>query len=475
MNKRQVVVLWIAAIVLLTAAIVVRSGSSKGFESKTERARGQTVLADFDPKQVARIRVSSGENVATLVRKDGQWSVEERGNYPANLATVNDFLRTLTEVEVTEGVEAEPKFAPRFGMDPSASEEEERGTEVVLSDDAGNELAHLTVGKSLQAAGSDPMAMMMGGGSTGRFLRNHADASGVYKVSEMFSTLSPEPARWLEDDFVKVEKIKSIAVSPPEKPEEVAWKVSRADENAEFALEGAKPGESLDSTAAAPLKTLLSYARFDDVVPADKVEAMAKPGEKKTVKVETFEGFVYTLGLTPVKPEEKEKKEGEEEAPPADEFYLMTVDVEATLPAERKKEEKETEDDAKAKDKAFTERKEALEKQLADEKKLAGRVFKVSKYTVDAVLKERAGLVKTEAQPAPGGAAAPGAPAGAAIGGAVTPPVQVPPRRPVEAVTPPIAIPPLEETEEAPAEEKPAGEPPAEEKPAEEAPAESQE
>lgn len=443
MNKRQVVVLWIVALVLLTAAIVVRTGSSKGFESKTERARGQTVLPDFAADQVAKIKVSSGENATTLVRKDGKWTVEERGNYPANTATVNEFLRTLSEVKVTEGVEAEPKFAPRFGMDPAATDEAERGTEVVLSDDAGSELAHITLGKNLQAAGDDPMAMMMGGGgSTGRFLRNHADESGVYKVSEMFSALSPEPQRWLEDDFLKVEKIQTITVSPKAQPDQVAWKVTRADENGEFALEGAKPEEALDTTATAALKSLFSYARFDDVVPADKVDGMAKADEKRTVKIETFEGFVYTITLTPAKPEAP--KEGDD-APPPEDSLLMTVEVAATIPAERKKEEKETEDDAKAKDMAFTERKAALEKQLAAEKALAGRVFKVTKYTVDSLLKERADLIKK-----PDAAAAATPPAG----GAVTPPVQVPPRRPVEAVTPPIAIPPLEEGENAPKEEE---------------------
>ena len=43
MSKRQVVVLWILAAVLAAAAFIVRSGSSKGFESKTQRARGATL------------------------------------------------------------------------------------------------------------------------------------------------------------------------------------------------------------------------------------------------------------------------------------------------------------------------------------------------------------------------------------------------------------------------------------------------
>jgi hypothetical protein len=427
MNKRQVVVLWTLAILLAAAAWIVRSGKDQGFESKTQRARGQTLIPDLPATEVAKLEVRSGDKSATLVRKDGKWSVAERENYPAKAATVNEVLRTIAEVKVTDGIEAEPSFAPRFGMDPAAKEDKDRGTEVVLTNDAGTELARLSLGKNLEAAG-DPMSMM-GGGATGRFVRNHADESGVYKVSELFSTLSPEPQGWLDDSFLTVEKIQSIAVSPAAKPDEVAWKLTRPDENAEFTLDGIQAGETLDSTATAPLKSLFSYARFEDVLPAAKLGELSKPQEKKTVKIETFEGFTYTIALTPLNPEPA--KDGA----PAEESFVLGVEVAAEIPAERKKEDKESEDDAKAKDQAFTDRKAELEKRLAAEKALAGRHFKITRYTVEALLKDRAALIKKPE------AAAAATPPAAAPGSAA------PLRRPVEAVTPPIAIPPMEEGE----------------------------
>ena len=156
---------------------------------------------------------------------------------------------------------------------------------------------------------------MGGGGASGRFVRNHADESGFYEVSEIFPTLTAEPQRWLDEAFLKIEKIKSITVSPPAKPTDVAWKVTRADEVAEFTLEGAKEGEVLDTTATSPLKSLFSYARFDDVVSTDTVDKIAKPLEKRTVKIETLEGFVYTLTVTPT--EAEKPKENDPESRPA--------------------------------------------------------------------------------------------------------------------------------------------------------------
>ena len=338
---------------------------------------------------------------------------------------------------MTQGIEAAPSFAPRFGMDPGASDAKDRGTEVVLYNDAGTELSHVTLGKNLES-GNDPMSMM-GGGSSGRFIRNQADASGVYVVSELFPTLSAEPKGWLNEDFVKVEKIKDISVSPPSKPDEIAWKVARDDESGEFKLEGAKPDETLDTAAATQLKSLLSYARFEDIVPEDKLDEIAKPLEKRTVKIETFEGFNYKITVTPT---ETEKPKAEDpNSPPPEDSFLVTVDVDAKIPAERKKEEKESEEDAKTKDKAFTERKAELEKRLAAEKTLAGRSFKVSRYTVEALLKDRAAMLQKPAAPA--------ASAGSQVPGMLRPNgapgsrPATPPRRPVEAVTPPIAIPPL--------------------------------
>ena len=427
MNKRQVVVLWIIAIVLSVAAFLARSSNSEGFESETERARGQTLIADFPAAQVAKIQLTSGEDATTIVRKDGNWSVENRDGYPANIRVVNEFLRTLAEVEVTQGIESKPTFAPRFGMDPDAKEDSDRGIEIVLSDDAGSELGHITLGRILEAGG-DPMAMM-GGGASGRFIRNHDDESGFYVVSEIFPSVSPEPRIWLKDDFVKIEKIKSIAVSPKAKLKEIDWKVSRADESADFTLEGAKEGESLETAQNTSLKSLLSYSRFADVVPDDKIDDLANPVEKRNIKIETLEGFTYDIGLTAVHADQEEASAAGNGTP--ERTFLMTIDTTAEIPAERKKDEKETEEDAKTKDEAFAKRKDELEQRLAADKKLAGITYRVDLGTVEPLTKDRAQIIAAPAAaPAASTLPAPGAPGAA--------------RRPIQAVTPPISIPPRE-------------------------------
>ncbi len=437
MNKRQVIILWAIAIALAGTVATLKLTQKDTSGSATERASGDTLFESFPAADVSTVDIEGAGASVTLAKKDGQWSVSQRDGYPANNSSVNELLRTLTELKVTRGMEAGPSFAPRFGMDESATKAEDHGLTATFKDASGKELAKVSLGKNIESGGD---ANPMGGGmSVGRYIRNHADESGFYAVSEMFPSVSAEAPRWLADDFISPEKIKSISLTE-KGGDKIAWKLTRDGEDAEFKLNGAVGSEVLDTTATTPLKSLFSYARFEDVVPADKVAARADAAGRRSAVIETFEGFTYTLTLTPAKPD----ADAAGIAPPATDHFLLTVDVTADLPKERKKEDGEKPEDAKSKDEAFTTRLKSLTEKLAKEKAFAGRTFEVSRSTVNPLLKERDQLI-TKATPAPT-AGAPGGAVQQHPGGLIaTPPAGSAVTRPIEAVTPPIAVPPLEE------------------------------
>ncbi len=399
MNKRQVTILWVIAIALGAAVAVVKLSQNQSARSATKRVQGQTLFESFPATEAASIEIQGAAGTVTLARKDGKWVVGERNDYPANSTFVNDFIRTLAELKVTLGMEAGPSFAPRFGMDEAAATPEDRGLTATFKDAAGKEIARVSLGKSIESGSG---YSLMGGGAVGRYVRNHADESGFYAVSEMFPSVSNEPKRWLADDFISPEKIKSIVVSQPGKSDP-AWKLTRDNEESEYKLEGAAPTEVLNTTVTSPLKSLFSYARFEDVVPADKVAERAESDDKRTATIETFEGFTYTVNLTSTKPDNTPPaplSPGME--PPATDNFLITVEVTAELPKERKKEEGEKPEDAKTKDAAFTERHKALSEKLAREKAFSGITFEVAKSTVEPLLKDRAELITKATQPAAG-------------------------------------------------------------------------
>ncbi len=376
MNSRQVIIFWVIAIALGGAVAAVKLTQKPARASATERAPGQTLLESFPAAEVTSVEIQGASGVVTLVKHDSQWSVVQRDGYPANANYINDFLRTLGEVKVTRGLEAGVSFAGRFGMNETSTVAAERGLTAAMRDGTGREVARVSLGKSIEGSGE---GTAMGGNiAVGRYVRNHADPSGFYAVSEMFPAVSADVVRWLANDFINPEKIQSITLSDMG-VDTPAWRLSRQSEDAEFQLEGAAPSETLATTVATPLKSLFAYARFEDVVTADQARARGDASGQRHARIETFEGISYALTLTPARAG-------------ADHYYL-TVTVAAELPKERKKEAGEKPEDAQAKERAFSERVKTLGEKLAKEKALAGRTFEVAKSTVEPLVKERAQLM----------------------------------------------------------------------------------
>lgn len=453
MNKRQVIILWIIAIALSGSVAALKLTQKDTTKSATKRAAGQTLLESFPANEVASLELQGSDGAVTLTKKNNGWAVAQRDDFPADLDPVNEFLRTLGELKVTRGLEAGPSLAPRFGMDESASKSEDRGITATFKDAAGKEITKVTLGKTIASGSNNPMT---GEGMTvGRYIRNHADDSGFYAISEMFPSISAEPKRWIDNNFVNVEKIKSITVSQKGK-EDPAWKLSRDTEEGEFKLEGAAGSEVLDSTATTPLKTIFSNSSFEDVVPKDKLsERTGDVAEKRSVTIETFEGFKYAMTITPAKAKTEPPAllaADPQTPPPAADNQLITVTVSAELPKERKKEEGEKPEDAKTKDEAFQSRLKTLTESLERCKTFHGRTFEISKSSVESLLKDRDQII-TKATPPP--AADPNKPAVQTLpgGAVVTPPASAGGRQtattpPIEAVTPPIAVPPMDEDDD---------------------------
>ncbi len=415
MKKKQVLTLSAIAIVLGSALVIVKqTQKNSGPAAITSRAAGDTLFASFPAAVIAHIEITGADGSVTLVKKDGKWTVAQRENYPANAVNVNEFIRALAELKITRSLEAGPSFAPRFGMDEASTKPEDRGLTATFKDASGKELAKVSLGKNIEGSQD---ASPMGAMPVGRYIRNHADESGFYAVNEMFFSVSADVTRWLAEEFIAPDKIKSVSLSQ-KGSEAVAWKLVRDAENAEFRLEGLKLGEALSSENVAPIKSLFSFARFEDVVTTAAAGERADAAGQRNAIIETFDGFIYKLTITPLKP-------GTGPASSAPDNQLVTVSVSANLPTERVKPEGEKPEEAKAKDEKFAARLKALNEKLTKEQSLAGRTFELSKNTLDALLKERETLVK-KAEPTPAQSPAPAPAPGTKALEAVTQPIEAP-------------------------------------------------
>ncbi|MFN4874311.1 MAG: DUF4340 domain-containing protein, partial [Akkermansiaceae bacterium] len=352
MKPRTVIILWIIALALGVTVYAVKKASGDNIKTTTQRSAGQTLIADFPAKDISSIHITDADLSVTLQKKDGNWIVVERDGFNANSTEITGFLRTLIDLKVTQGIEAGPSFASRFGMDEKSSDPTQRGVTAEFKDTSGKSLATISFGKNLDStASSSPF----GGGSVGRFVRNHADESGFYAVSELFPSLSANPKNWLSEEFIKIEKIQSISLTQPGSDKN-EWELDRDSEEADFKFTSAFPGVKIDKVAADPLKSFLSYGRFDDIVPTAEIEKRASPDKLQTATIKTFEGLTYVLTLQPSKSNS--------------ENYLLTFKVSGELPEKRKAAENEKPEDAAAAEKAFADRRKALADSIAQTKKL---------------------------------------------------------------------------------------------------------
>lgn len=403
MSKKTVIILWIFVFVLAAGVISLKSRKGDSGEAQTDRHRGETVLASFPATEVSSIQIKGAEQSVTLEKSADGWIVVERGNYPANFTNINNLLRTIESVKISHAIEAGPSYGKRFGMDLTSKKPEEHGVQLTF----------------LKADKSNAATIFLGKDSTGggRYIQNAADTSGIYVTSESFPTASANPKDWLNEAFIAVDKINSVAVTAAGKPEQVEWKLTRADENAEFAFEGAAATEKLDTAATEMYKTLLSAARFQDVT-STQASVVEQSPERRVATITTTDGFTYTLTLLAkpaLKVPDALAQPGEEPAP-AEENFQMTVKVEGKFATARTKPADEKPEDAKAADEAFQASLKTLQEKLKTEQAYQGRVYELSKYTIDALLKPRAELLqKAAADP-----------------GAAT--------QPAEATTPPVSI-----------------------------------
>ncbi len=393
MNRKQLTLILVAFVVLGGLGLWLRNRDVAAYKT-TSGQMGQKVLGDFDVNAVARLVIKQGTNRLDLVKKDDRWVVSERADYPANFSEVGDTLRKLWELKIAQSVPGPLGASALDRLELSLEATNHPATLVELQDKDGKPLRSLLLGKQSR---SQPTAPSQFGGEEGfpdgRYVMVAGQAAnGASLVSESFTSLEPKPETWLSKDFFKVEKVKSISVTFPEATN--SWKLARASETNDWVLADAKPEEKLDSSKISGLPTALSYPSFEDVVVNPNLAELGL--DNPTVaELETTDGFTYTI---------KAGKKG------AEDKYYLTVAVTADFPKERTAGKDEKPEDKAKLDKEFKEKTDKLEEKFKTEKALEGRVFAVSKWTLDSLLKHRADLLQVEKkEEKKDGAAAPAA------------------------------------------------------------------
>jgi hypothetical protein len=371
MNRKQFLILIGLVVVIGGLALVTNSRRKSSFQT-TATGAGQKLLGDFPINDVAQLTIKSASNEVTLAKKDDTWRVKERQDYPANFGTISDFLRKAADLKVVQTEQVGASQLPRLELAPPDKGGTNSGTLVEMKDKNGKAIRSLLLGKKQMKQSESSSPFGGGGWPVGRWVQNLAEAANVAMVSDALSEAEPKPENWLDKEFFKVERLRSITLTSTNATN--SWKLTKETESDSWKLADLRPDEQVDTNKLSSIGGPLASPSFNDVVKADAKPEDTGLDQPTLVKLETFDNFTYMVKVG--------KQSGE------DNLHLA-VAVSADLPKERTPGKDEKPEDKEKLDKEFKEKNEKLAEKLKSEKRFEPYAYLVSKWTVDSVLKDR--------------------------------------------------------------------------------------
>jgi hypothetical protein len=394
MNTKQLAILVAVGLALGGAGLYVRNQQSAGYRQSSAQLGG-ALLSGFDASALSGLRITQGTNQLNILKSGNDWTVKERGAYPANFGSIQEFVRKLVDLKATQPVQVGPSRLPVLEL---VAPDQGPGVLVELLGADGKTARSLLLGKKHTKGGGqeDPgMGGMGGGWPIGRYIMVDNKIETVALVNEPLANAEPKADQWLEKDWFKVEQPVSVTVTHPEATN--SFSLTRTNEFSEWTLVGAKAEEKVDTAKTGVFSSLLSSPSFDDVIVDPQAGALGldKPLE---AKIRTANGWTYTVKVG-------KAQEGDR--------YPVQVTTEAQLLTQRTPAKDETKEDTEKFSKEFAERLKKQQDKLAGEQARGRWTYLVSKWTIDSILKNRSELmVDPKKDAAPDNADALSAPVG---------------------------------------------------------------
>ena len=256
MNRKQLLILLVLVAVVGGAGLLLQQKNQTAWHS-ADKTIGRKLLGNnFPVNDVALIAIKQATNELDLAKKDNLWRVRQRNDYPASFSQISEFLLKAANLKVVQSEKVGPSQLPRFALVPGTGTN--AALEVDFKDQNGKALGSLLLGKKHfhKSAQPSPMGEMGDEGwPDGRYVKTGSQAAEVNLISDALSNIEPKPEQWLNKDFPKIEKLRSLAVTFQNPTN--SWKLTRETETGEWKLAEAKPGEQLDTSKTSGLASSL--------------------------------------------------------------------------------------------------------------------------------------------------------------------------------------------------------------------------
>jgi hypothetical protein len=377
MNRKQLTLLVILLVILGAAGLFIQSSRNKGSESG-ETGTGQKLLgSNFPVNDVTHITLKGATNELNLVKKDDTWRVRERGNYPASFAQISEFLIKAAGLKVVQSEEIGASQLARMEL-TAPGQGTNSGVLLELKGKDEKTMKSVLLGKKHFHKLPEEQAARFGeeGMPDGRYVMTEGDKGHALLVGDALSSAEPKAAGWLNKDFFKIEKPRSISVTYPAASTN-SWILSHDTEAGEWKLSDAKKDEKLDTSKTTGVTSPFASPSFNDVlVPPGKPEdhGLDKP---TLVTIVTFDNLIYTIKIG--------SKSGED--------YPVNIMVSANFPKERVVAKDEKPEQKAIADKGWQEQLKRWQDKLKHEQTFQNWTYLMPVWNVDPVLKERKELL----------------------------------------------------------------------------------
>jgi hypothetical protein len=276
MNARLAVILVVLLVVLGGGALLYQHQERSRRPDNVDTL-GRSLLKDLKAADVTAIRIVEPKSTLTVQQKNDRWVLAERGDFPADVAKVREFMVQALSLKVGQSEPIGDKDRARLNLDDS-------GTQVEFAGADGKPLSKLIVGKKYFKREVDNPEKAR---ADGRFVALPAEPKVAYIVSDPLGQATTRSAEWIDKRSFQVEKVKSLEVRYPDGG---GYRIERAGDNADWRLAGAKPGEKLDVGRANAASYSLSMLELADVAPKG-----TKLEQPVSIQASTLDGLAYSI------------------------------------------------------------------------------------------------------------------------------------------------------------------------------------
>lgn len=386
MNRKQLVILLIAVVVLAGIGIGIKMRRDASWESAD--ATGERLLPELPLNRIAAVTIENAETALHIVRTDERWSVKERFGYPADTEKLSRLLRGLTYQEILQTVAVGPSQYGRLHLlEPSAGEKS--GTRLALADDKDTALATVLFGKKHMQKNENANPMLGSEWPDGRFVmtpRNGKDQ--VFLLADTYSEVAPNATDWIDSEFFEIKKTTKVT-----RQGDHGWVLVNV--GGKFVLDDLdQETEEMNTSPASSAGSAFSWGRFEDIVDPATPDAELGMDSPEVFVFETEAGVEYTVRIG---------------TKTDDNQYPVRVAARAVLPETREAPEDESDEDKEKADKEFADKRETAAKEAQEvTDRLSAWTYLVAASNPEKLLKKRADFVKDK-QPENSAADAPAA------------------------------------------------------------------